>query len=84
MNEQAALDLIKRAHAHARPEDKAIRNSIVPSATLADLNVPSLAAMEMAAFVEDELDVEFPDDEMANMGSIADLIGLIRKYGGAK
>jgi len=84
MNDTEALQLIKRAHAHALPDEGAIRERLDASSTLSDLGVASLSAMEMAAFVEDELDVEFPDDEMANMGSIGDLIRLIQKYGGAK
>lgn len=80
MDDNQIIQLIKRAHAHALPEEGDVLPRLRPSATLSDLGIPSISAMEMVAFVEAELGLEFPDDEMAGIGSIGDLISLVKKH----
>ncbi len=80
MKDEEILALVKEAHRYAEPDERQVTDAIAFGASLADLGVASISAMEMAGFIEDKLGINFSDDEMAVIGSIDDLAKLIRKY----
>jgi acyl carrier protein len=80
VNDQEILQLLRSAHEFAQPDRADVRAFIEMGATLSDLGVTSISAMEMAGFIEDEIGVQFPDDELANIGSVSDFVKLVRQY----
>lgn len=45
-----------------------------------ELDADSLNALEIIMAIEDEFDIEIPDEEVANLKSIGDLIEYINKH----
>ena len=46
---------------------------------LADLGLDSVATMEVIGVMEERLNVQFPDEDLANLKSMSDLTALVRK-----
>jgi acyl carrier protein len=46
---------------------------------LADLGLDSVATMEVIGVLEERLNVQFPDEDLANLKSLSDLTTLVRK-----
>lgn len=58
----------------AAPED------IVPEASLAeDLDIDSLAAVELALALEDAFGIEIPDEELTALNTVQDVLDLVEK-----
>jgi acyl carrier protein len=76
MNDDEVLAVLKDALGDAAPEIKA---SFTMQSTLADLGIDSIAALEMAGHVEHKLSIRLPDDELAHVNTIADLVKLVRR-----
>lgn len=72
------LDLLKEALAFAAPEKSQVNLSV--DNTLSELGISSITALEMAGYVEDKLGITFPDDELAQINTIAGFDQLIRKH----
>jgi acyl carrier protein len=53
--------------------------SLNMSSTLASLGIDSINAIEMGADLEERLGIRLPDDQLARMASIRDLVLLIQK-----
>jgi acyl carrier protein len=80
MTDKEILDLLKMAHRYADPERHEATESITMDATFPDLGIESVSAMSMAGFIEDELGADFPDDELALIGTVRDFVRLIRDH----
>lgn len=53
--------------------------SVEPDAIIADLAVESLAAIELVARLEAHFGVAFPDEEVAEVVSVQDVIDLVKR-----
>lgn len=78
---QAIIDLLKRAFLYARPEHTETAQRITLDATMEELGIDSLAALEMSGFIEEQLDVQIPDDELVAIRGMRDLARIVRHYG---
>ena len=45
------------------------------------LGLDSIATIEMVSFIEERIEVTFPDDELARVQKVADLVALVRRGG---
>ena len=80
ITEQKIIAMLKEALAYAKPEQKDLTRVMTLDSRLSDLGVESIAALEMAGYLEDKLGVQFPDDELASIQSIRGLANLVRQY----
>ncbi|MDF1563112.1 MAG: acyl carrier protein [Deltaproteobacteria bacterium] len=78
MNDQEILGLLKEALAEVAPARAADFDSITLEATIEDLDLDSVSTMEMVGFLEERVDVIFPDEELARVSRLGDLAALIR------
>jgi acyl carrier protein len=79
MAEQDTLALIKAALMSVEPNRAAQFEDLRLETTIDDLELDSIALMEMIGYLEDQLDTTFPDEEMAQIERLADLAVLIGK-----
>ena len=70
---QAVLEI------HDRPLDALGKTTVIST-----LGLDSIAVMEMAAFLEDKLDIRIPDEELAQVETLGDLDALIQRLTAAK
>ena len=80
MTEREILDLLKEAFAFAAPEEAEAAASFTRGGTLEQFGVSSIVAFEMAGYIEDKLDIQFADDELAQISTIKGFVNLIRQY----
>jgi|GEM_PF-5059957 len=80
LNEAFVTDLIQQAFIYALPERKEKMERLNLQSTIHDLGIQSVAALEMAGFIEDRLNVQFSDDELAAINKLEDFATLIFKY----
>lgn len=58
----------------------AAAEDIVPEASLAeDLDIDSLAAVELALALEDAFGIEIPDEELTALNTVQDVLNLVEK-----
>jgi len=79
--DQAVIGLLQRAFLYARPEHSEAAERITLDATIEELGIDSVAALEMSGFIEEQLDVQIPDEELVAIRSMRDLARIARKYG---
>lgn len=77
---EVVIGLLRRAFLYAKPEHPEAAQRISLDATIEELGIHSVAALEMSGFIEEQLDVQFPDDELVAIRSMRDLAHLVRKY----
>ncbi|GAB4181340.1 MAG: hypothetical protein Tsb002_01230 [Wenzhouxiangellaceae bacterium] len=75
--DQQSLDLLKRAFEYANPDKKDSWEKLDLEAPIETLGIQSITALEMAGFIEDELNHEFPDREIAKINTLKNLLDLI-------
>ena len=78
MNDQQILDLIKEALFEVAPNRKSEFAGLSMSSTIQELNLDSIATMEMVGVLEDRTETTFPDEELAKVNAIKDLAALVR------
>lgn len=76
MNDQEILELIKEALFEVAPNKEF--DDLAMDSTIEDLNLDSIATMEMVGYLEDKVDSTFPDEELAKVHAIKDLAALVR------
>ena len=79
MAKQDTLALIKAALMSVEPDRAAQFEDLRLETTIDDLELDSIALMEMIGYLEDQLDATFPDEEMAQIDRLSDLAVLINK-----
>jgi acyl carrier protein len=79
MNNEQKIELIKKAYIYASPENVEKADSLDLQLPLEKLGIQSVTALEMAGFIEEELDIEFFDKELTELNKMQDLIDLIGK-----
>ena len=75
--------LLKEALAFAKPNQKHLINAMSLDSRMSDLGVESIAALEMAGYLEEKLGVQFPDDELASVQTLRGLANLVHQYASA-
>ena len=76
----AVIELLRRAFIYARPEHPEAAQRVTLDATIEELGIDSVAALEMSGFIEEQLDVQVPDEELVAIRSMRDLARIVRKY----
>lgn len=80
MNDAEILDLLKKALLEVAPDRASEFNDVQMSNTIEDLQLDSIALMEMVGFLEDTLDATFPDEALPTVNTLADLGTLVRDH----
>ncbi len=76
MNDADVLTLIKEALFEVAPD--ATFEHVSLHTSVAELGLDSITINEMIGFLEDRVDLEFPEAELARLKSIGDLAALVR------
>lgn len=78
MTNDEILSLIQQALGEVAPTRKAEFEKLALDTKIEALGLDSIATMEMVNFIEERIDVTFPDEELAKVQRISDLVGLVR------
>lgn len=78
MTDAETLALIKEALNDVAPGREEDFAKVTTETTIADLGLDSIATMEMVGYLEEKIEVTFPDEELAKVNSVSHLISLIR------
>lgn len=78
MTNDEILALIKQALAEVAPTRKADFANLSEDMKIEALGLDSIATMEMVNFIEERIEVTFPDEELAKVQRVSDLVGLVR------
>ena len=81
MTNEQILTLIRQALGEVAPARKAEFAAITEDTRIDALGLDSIATMEMVSFIEEHIEVTFPDDELARVQKVGDLVGLVRRGG---
>jgi len=79
MKQEDLLSLLRRALVAAEPRFEAVAGTVSWDTYLADLGVDSMMLLKMLGVVEEELDIEVPDDKMVQAQTVAEVASLIRE-----
>ncbi len=74
-----AMQLIREAISNVDASKVSKLNQVTPSTEIRALGMDSVATMEMVAFVEDRLSVQFADEVLVQVTTFGDLVQLIEK-----
>ncbi|MFB2771432.1 acyl carrier protein [Pelatocladus sp. BLCC-F211] len=80
MTNNEILALLKEAFEFAAPEQMQVMEALTMESTLDEFGVSSIVALEMAGYIEEKLEIQFPDDELAQIGTIKGFVNLIREH----
>jgi acyl carrier protein len=80
MTDSEIMALVNEAVVQALPERADDVASMSINAKLADVGIESIAALEIAAFLEERLGKQFPDDELACITDLHAFAELVHKY----
>lgn len=79
MTTQEITDLIKSAIDEVAPGKSANFNPSNLDTSIREAGIDSVASMEMIAVIEEELEINFADDELAGINTFTDLVNLVEK-----
>jgi len=77
--ENDRIELVKKAFIYAKPDDTEKAENLNLDSPIENLGIQSITALEMAGYIEEELDIEFFDKELTEINRIQDLVDLIGK-----
>lgn len=80
MTNDEILSLLQEALEFTVPEEKEIAKELNTEKTLGEAGISSIVAFEMAGYVEEKLEIQFADDELARINTVEDFINLIHRY----
>jgi len=60
------------------------KSTLTPDTVLADIDVDELTTAQLFIAIEEEFDIEIPDSEELDVGTIRDAVALVEKYSGVK
>lgn len=78
MTNDEIMALIKQALADVAPSRKADFAAITTDTKIEALGLDSISTMEMVNSIEEKIETTFPDEELAKVQKIGDLVGLVR------
>ncbi len=79
MNDSEIITLLTQALNSVAPGWSKDVKELRMDLKMRDLSIDSVATMEMVGFVEEEIGVTFPDEDLARVSKIGDLATLIRE-----
>ena len=79
MTDAEILQLLEESLAFASPEEAKVK--LRPEATIADLGISSITVLEIVGYVEEKLNVRFPDDALAELNTVRSVMEMIRTQG---
>ena len=84
MNNDQMVQWLREAMTSVDVCPSAVKGPIALDDTLASLGIDSIAALEIAACLEDRLGVQFPDDELSGLSDVRSLVLLMGRYAPAQ
>ena len=79
-NENEIIELFKEAVSEV---DNSVKIAeVTPATELASLGLDSVMRMEVIGALEDKINIRFPDEDLATIRSMSDLIQLINRLEG--
>jgi acyl carrier protein len=78
MNDDQIMALVREALGAVAPTRTAEFAKITADTKIEALGLDSIATMEMVNFIEEKIEVTFPDEELAKVQKVSDLVGLIK------
>ena len=78
MNDDRILQLVTAALDSVAPGWNKNDEPLDMTLKMKDLSIDSVSTMEMVGYIEEELGVTFPDEDLAQVNRLEDLAGLIR------
>ena len=78
MNDDRILTLVTAALDNVAPGWNKDQKPLDMRLKMKDLSIDSVSTMEMVGYIEEELGVTFPDEDLAQVNRLEDLAGLIR------
>ena len=79
MNDDRIIELVTAALDSVAPGWNKDVESLDLSMKMKELSIDSVSTMEMGGYIEEQLGVTFPDEDLAQVSRLEDLAGLIRK-----
>jgi acyl carrier protein len=79
MDNDQILTLIRQALGEVAPARKAEFAAITEDTRMDALGLDSIASLDLVRFIEEHIEVTFPDDELARVQKVGDLVGLVRR-----
>jgi acyl carrier protein len=55
-------------------------DSLDKTTTLSDIGLDSVAVMELVGYLEEQLDIRLPDEELASVQTLGELDELLRRF----
>lgn len=81
MTDAQILNLLSNALGQVAPKAAAKHPELRLDMTIKELGIDSVALMEMVGVIEEEVGLQFPDDELAQVSKLGDFAQFIRKAG---
>lgn len=60
------------------------KSTLIPDTVLSDIGVDALTTAQLFIAIEEEFDLEIPDNEELKVGTIQDAVALVEKHSGIK
>jgi len=79
MTNEEILNLLKEAFEFAAPDEASGIEAFNMESKLSEFGVNSIIALEMAGYIEEKLQIQFADDELAQIDNVKGFVELIRK-----
>jgi acyl carrier protein len=80
MSDSQILDLVRESVANTMPEMTKELDQLTLETSLTSVGLDSVGMLEAAAYIEDKLGADFPDDRLARVENVSDLAALIRDH----
>ena len=82
MSDQEIIGLLREALVFADDRYCTMLDQVDMDATLSQLGIDSIDALKIAAYVEDKLQVQFPDDELGSLLDLRAFASLAQRFAG--
>ena len=79
MSDDKIIALLKQALDEVAPGKVEDVSSIDLNTKIRSVGIDSVATMEMVGVIEEEIEVTFPDEELAAVNTFGDLVTLIKR-----
>lgn len=79
MSNQDIIALIKKAVDEVAPGKVGDITDATLNVSIRELGIDSVASMEMVSVVEEAIGLTFPDDELAGINTLQDLVNLVQQ-----
>ena len=80
MTDEEILSLVREGVLHSMPELSSEVDRITLETSLTEAGLDSVGMLESAAYIEEKLGADFPDDQLAHVETVSDLAALIRGH----